>query len=101
MKMQMQVEVRGVSALEFTPDSGEPVAFGELHILEPLDTRRGDAAGDRTTVVQCDLALARDWIKAWRGPVQAVLDLENVTDRKGRRLQVCVGARAVASRAAA
>lgn len=93
MNMTMQCQVTGVSSLDFTPDNGDPIQFGELHILEPLDTRRGDAAGGRTSVIQCDLAMAKQLVSAWKGPMEMLLEMQNVTDRKGRRLQICVGAR--------
>lgn len=95
MNMTMNAQVTGVSSLDFTPDVGEPIQFGELHILEPLDTRRGDSAGGRTSVVQCDLAMAKQLVAGWKGPVQLALEMQNVTDRKGRRMQICVGAHAL------
>ena len=93
MNMQMQARLTGVTSLDFTPDGGEPIQFGELHILEPLDTRRGDAAGDRTSVLQCELAMAKQPGSTWKGPLDLVLELQPVTDRKGRRNQIVVGAR--------
>lgn len=93
MNMTMQCQVTGVSSLDFTPDGGDPIQFGELHILEPLDTRRGDAAGGRTSVIQCDLPMAKQLVATWKGPLDLLLEMQNVTDRKGRRLQICVGAR--------
>jgi len=99
MNLQMQARLTGVTSLDFTPDGGDPIQFGELHILEPLDTRRGDAAGDRTSVLQCDLAMAKQLVAAWRGPVDMVLELQQVTDRKGRRNQIVVSARLAAKAA--
>lgn len=95
MNMTLQAQLTGVSSLDFTPEGSEPIQFGELHILEPLDTRRGDAAGGRTSVVQCDLAMAKQLVAAWKGPMNLALEMQQVTDRKGRRLQVCVGSHAV------
>lgn len=95
MNMTMQARVTGVTSLDFTPDGGEPIQFGELHILEPLDTRRGDAAGERTSVLQCDLDMAKQLVSVWRGPSDLMLEIQQVTDRKGRRQQIVVGARSV------
>ncbi len=93
MNMQLPARLTGVTCLDFTPDKGDPVRFGELHFLEPFDSRRGDAAGARTSLIQCDLDLARQLVHSWKGDVDVILDVENVTDRKGRRSQLCRGVR--------